>query len=165
MVFISVAGMLFLVILVTVPMFIAISVLRSTAARIAVAFVVIPNVGIAVPIVSNKEDRSIAGVVLAAMPAPVLLVAGLHVQIERRLRHGTAFDKDRLWIDEARGRGIAELNAPKKVGLSYVHRDPDLSKTGSDKHDHESERQKSWFHAESLAEKKRAVASPVEGSS
>lgn len=47
----------------------------------AMALMVITDIRITVPIIGNKEDGTIAGVVFAAMAAPMPLVAGWHVHI------------------------------------------------------------------------------------
>lgn len=47
----------------------------------AMALMVITDIRITVPIIGYKEDGTIAGVVFAAMAAPMPLVAGWHVHI------------------------------------------------------------------------------------
>lgn len=42
---------------------------------------VVRYVAIAVPIVAHEQDRPVAGVVFAAMPAPIPLITRPHVQI------------------------------------------------------------------------------------
>ena len=72
-------------VLFVVPMILVMTpTLLMTAAAIAITVLVTRHVFVVVPVVSHKVDRPAAGVVFRAMPAPVLLVARPHVQVDRR---------------------------------------------------------------------------------
>lgn len=76
------------------------------------------NIFAVVPLVLHEEDPLAAGVVLAAMPVPMLDVARRHPQIDRRPAHRHPLDCDRLGIDDLRLRIVADVHPPIETGLA-----------------------------------------------
>ena len=96
------------VVTVVVPMF------------VAMVFTIVGHVGMCVPVMPDEVDRLAAGVVLAAMMAPIALIPGAHMQIDRR-RQFAALDAnthDGRAIDEAGRRRVADINASVKSGVA-----------------------------------------------
>ncbi len=54
------------------------------AVIVTMVFEIVRNVGSGVPVMPDEVDRLAASVVLAAMVAPIPLIAGAYVQIDRR---------------------------------------------------------------------------------
>jgi hypothetical protein len=104
------------VIAVIVPMF------------VTMVFTIVRNVGIGVPVMPDEVDRLAAGVVLAAMVAPIALIAWAHMQIDRRRQHAAlnAYAHDGGAIDEAGRRRVADIHASVKSGIAQVDGDPHL---------------------------------------
>jgi len=106
-----------------VTMFVAV-----VAMLVTMVFTIVGNVSIGVPVMPDEVDRLAAGVVLAAMVAPIALIPGTHMQIDRRRQFAAlnAYPYDGRAIDEAGRRRIADINASVKTGLAQVNGDPDL---------------------------------------
>jgi hypothetical protein len=104
------------VIAVIVPMF------------VAMVFTIVGHVGICVPVMPDEVDRLAAGVVLAAMMAPIALIPGAHMQIDRRRQFAAlnANTHDGRAIDEAGRRRVADINASVESGVAQVDGDPHL---------------------------------------
>jgi hypothetical protein len=130
--FLAVVTMLF----VTVPMVLApvtvfvavVAVLIAAIGVISVVLTIMGNVGIVVPVISNKVDRLAAGVVLATMLTPIPFMSGPHVKINRGWQHFTAtsYGNDRRAIDKPWCRSIPNIDSAKKARLTDVDRDPDV---------------------------------------
>ena len=105
-----------------------ITVLVAAIGVISVALTIMGNVGIVVPVISNKVDRLAAGVVLATMPTPIPFVSGPHVKINRGWQRFTATPYGNDWraIDESRRRSIPNIDSSKKTGFTDVDRDSDV---------------------------------------
>ena len=97
-----------------VPMFVAV------VAMITMVFTIVRNVSIGVPVMPDEEDRLAAGVVLAAVMAPIALIAWAYMQIDRRRQHAAmnAYAHDGRAIDEAGRRRVADIHASVKAGLA-----------------------------------------------
>ena len=63
-----------------------------------------------------EVHRPIAGIILSAIPAPILCMAGRYVQIDGRRRGILRHDQHRLRIDQRRRSGVAELNLAIDTG-------------------------------------------------
>jgi hypothetical protein len=130
--FLAVVTMLF----VTVPMVLApvtvfvavVAVLIAAIGVIPVVLTIMGNVGIVVPVISNKVDRLAAGVVLATMLTPIPFMSGPHVKINRGWQRFTAapYGNDRRAIDKPWCRGIPNIDSAKKPRLTNVDRDSDI---------------------------------------
>jgi hypothetical protein len=85
--FLAVVTMLFVIVpmvLAPVAMFVAvIAVLIAVIGMISVVLTILGNVGIVIPIISNKVDRLATGVVFAAMWMPIPFMSGPYVKIDR----------------------------------------------------------------------------------
>jgi hypothetical protein len=114
------------------------------------ALMVITDIRITVPIIGNKEDGTIAGVIFAAMSAPMPLVAGWHVHKEGRLRLSAPLNDNRFSIDEPRRRCVSEFNPPIKIRLPQVHRYPDLREGGRGNSERQGKGAKQSFHSRIL---------------
>ncbi len=78
---------------------------------------------IRVPGIRDEIDWTSAGVVLAAIPFPILAMAWWHAQIDRLTSHHFTLDDDRLRINHSGLRIIANINLTVKTGLADVDRD------------------------------------------
>jgi hypothetical protein len=97
-----------------VPMFVAV------VAMLVTVFTIVRNVSIGVPVMPYEVDRLAAGVVLAAVMAPIALIAWAYMQIDRRrqLAATNAYAHDGRAIDEAGRRRVADIHASVKTGLA-----------------------------------------------
>ncbi len=98
-----------------VPMFVAV-----VAMLVTMVFTIVGNVSIGVPVMPDEVDRLAAGVVLAAVMAPIALIAWAYMQIDRRRQHAAmnAYAHDRRTIDEAGRRRVTDIHASEKAGLA-----------------------------------------------
>src|ERR1700722_8088194 len=104
-----------------VPMFVAV-VAVIVPMFITMVFTIMGNISIGVPIMPYEVDRLTAGVVLAAVMAPIGLVAGAHMQIDRRRQHDavSAYAHHRRAIDEAGRRRVADIHASVKARVAQA---------------------------------------------
>jgi hypothetical protein len=130
--FLVVVTMLFVIVpmvLAPVTMFVAvIAVLIAAIGVISVVLTIMGNVGIVVPVISNKVDRLAAGVVLATMLTPIPFMSRPHVKINRGWQRFTATPdgNDGRAIDKPWRRSIPNIDSAKKAGLTDVDRDSDV---------------------------------------
>jgi len=98
-----------------VPMFVAV-----VAILVPMMFTIVRSVSIGVPVMPDEVDRLAAGVVLAAVMAPIALIAWAHMQIDRRRQHAAlnAYAHDGRAIDEAGRRRVADIHASVKAGIA-----------------------------------------------
>jgi hypothetical protein len=109
-------AVIFAVVAVIVPMF------------VTMVFTIVGNVSIGVPVMPDEVDRLAAGVVLAAVMAPIALIARAHVQIDRGWQFAAlnAYAHDGRAIDEAGRRRVADLHASVKSRVTQADGDPHL---------------------------------------
>jgi hypothetical protein len=102
---------------VLVPMFVAV-----VAMLVPMVFTIVRSVSIGVPVMPDEEDRLAAGVVLAAVMAPIALIAWAYMQIDRRRQHAAmnAYAHDGRAIDEAGRRRVADIHASVKAGFAQA---------------------------------------------
>lgn len=95
---------------------------------VTMVFTIVGNVSIGVPVMPDEVDRLAAGVVLAAMVAPIALIAWAYMQIDRwwQCAAMNAYAHDGRAIDEAGRRRIADIHAPVESGVAQVDGDPHL---------------------------------------
>jgi hypothetical protein len=130
--FLAVVTVLFVIVpmvLAHVTTFVAvIAVLIAVIGVIFVALTIMGNVGIVVPVISNKVDRLAAGVVLATMLTPIPFMSRPHVKINRGWQRFTAtpYGNDRRAIDKPWCRSIPNIDSAKKPRLTDVDRDSDV---------------------------------------
>src|SRR5712671_2302272 len=96
---------------------------------LALAMAMTRRVLIGVPVVLHEEHAAAAGVIFRAMPAPVLLVAGRNVQVDRRLVHEFRRLRDyhRAGVDYRwRLRVVADRDLAVEAGLVDADRDADV---------------------------------------
>ena len=87
----------------------------AVAALFAFVMIALPisrHILIVVPVMVNEVDRATAGVVFATMLAPVLLMAGRHVKIDRSnvAVLGDGLDHDRARVDNSRRRYVSDID-------------------------------------------------------
>jgi len=94
--------MAIVVVVVVVMIVVAVAVIVAVVAMIipmlvAMVFTIVGNVSIGVPVMPDEIDRLAAGVVFAAMMAPIALIAWTHMQIDRRRQYAAmnAYTHDR----------------------------------------------------------------------
>ena len=107
--------MIVAVVAMLVPMFVAV-----VAILVPMMFTIVRSVSIGVPVMPDEVDRLAAGVVLAAVMAPIALIAWAHMQIDRRRQHAAlnAYAHDGRAIDEAGRRRVADIHASVKAGIA-----------------------------------------------
>jgi len=104
------------VILVIIPMF------------VAMVLTIVGHVTIGVPVMPDEIDRLAAGVVLAAVMAPIALIAWAYMQLDRPRQHTATnvYAHDRRAIDEAGRRRVADIHASVKAGFTQADGDRHL---------------------------------------
>ena len=87
---------------------------------VTMVFAIVGNISIGVPVMPDEVDRLAAGIVLAAVMAPIALIAWAHMQIDRRRQHAAlnAYAHDGREIDEAGRRRVADIHASVKAGVA-----------------------------------------------
>jgi hypothetical protein len=115
--FVAVVAMIVAVVAMIVPMFVAV-----VAMLVTMMFTIVGNVSIGVPVMPDEEDRLAAGVVLAAVMAPIALIAWAYMQIDRRRQHAAmnAYTYDGRAIDEAGRRRVADIHASVKARVAQA---------------------------------------------
>jgi hypothetical protein len=106
-----------LMVIVIVMMIVAV-----VAVIVMMVIAIVGNVSAGVPVMPNEVDRLAAGIVLAAMVAPIALISRANVQINRWRQHAAmnAYAHDGRAIDEA-GRGrVAEIHASVEAGIAQA---------------------------------------------
>jgi hypothetical protein len=100
---------------------------------ITMLFTIVGNVRMGVPVMPDEVDRLAAGVVLAAVMAPIALIAWAHMQVNRRRQHlaTSAYAHDRRAIDEAGRRRVADIHASVKAGVAQADGGRDLRERGA----------------------------------
>ena len=89
---------------------------------------IVGNISIGIPVVPDEVDRLAAGVVLAAVMAPIALIPRPHMQIDRRRQRGAlnTYAHDRRAIDEEGSRRVADFHTSVKSRVAQADGDPDL---------------------------------------
>jgi hypothetical protein len=95
---------------------------------ITMMFLVTRNILPVVPVVLHKEDPLAAGVVLAAVFAPVFRVAWGHTKIDRRAAHRYPLDYHRLTIDRLWLRIAADVEATIEARLANAEGNTDIAR-------------------------------------
>jgi hypothetical protein len=82
-----------------------------------------------VPVLAHEIDRPAARAVLAAVLAPVLLVARWNAQVDRFHIDDPprTFDPDRLGVDHRGSREVANVDLPVESGLIDSNRGADVT--------------------------------------
>ena len=106
------------VVIVLVPVMIIIMHVTPVILAVTMNFLVTRNVIAVVPVVLHKEDSLAAGVVLAAVLAPVFGLTRRYMQINRRSIRRYLLDCYRLTINDLRLRIVTEVEATIVVGLA-----------------------------------------------
>lgn len=81
-----------------------------------------------VPAILHKVDAFAAGVVLAAMLAPVFGMSGRYMQINGIARHRHRINHDRLAVYQLRTPEIANIDTSVIAGLSEIDIDVDIGR-------------------------------------
>jgi len=89
---------------------------------------VVRNVPRAVPVVPHEQHGLTACAVLAAVSAPISLVARPYVQVHRITAAYFPLDDNRSAIDQSRRRRVAQVDAPIEIRLSDIDRQSDLGR-------------------------------------
>src|SRR5215813_3206254 len=119
---------------------------------------VVRDVFVVVPVIFDEVDRAAAGMILAAMFVPVLLMAGRHVQVNRCgcniLRCWR--NDDRLRVDDRRPRDVADVDLSVEPGLTNADRYADVSGKRGDRERTEQRRIKKSVHCSLLTVYRRS---------
>lgn len=111
----------------------------------AVLFAVTRRVFAVVPVIADEIDAFAAGLITAAVPAPMPGMAGRNAQVERRAAHRYALDHHRLREKQRRLGEAADIDTPVETGLADTDRDLGGS-GGAEDGGAEGESQKQTFH-------------------
>ena len=95
-------------------------------AVIASALLITRGVFALVPVVPHKINGFATGVVLSAVPAPVLDMPRWNAQIDRWATGGDLPNVTRTLVDELRRREAADVESAIEAGLADAHRYPDI---------------------------------------
>lgn len=100
---------------------------------VPMVFTIVGNEGVRVPVMLDEIHRLAAGVVLAAMVAPIALIAWPHMQIDRRRQYAAlnAYAYDGCAIDEAGRRRVADIHASVESGVAQTYGDAHLGERGA----------------------------------
>jgi hypothetical protein len=145
--------MIVVVVVVIVPMFVPMIVPMFVPMFVAMVFAIVGNVSFGVPVMLDEIDRLAAGVVLAAMMAPIVLIAWAHMQIDRWRQRSAmnAYSHDRRVIDEAGRRRVADIHATVKARVAQADGDPHLcERCAAERHGCKSHGEKEFFHVHAL---------------
>src|SRR5450759_1483844 len=93
---------------------------------ITMLFLITRSILAVVPVVLHKEDPLAAGVVFAAVLAPMFGVARRYAQIDRRAIHRHPLDCHRLTIDHLWLRIVANIEPAIEAGLADADRDSNV---------------------------------------
>jgi len=102
-----------------------------------VMFVVVPlpmtrlilgHIYVIVPSIAHEIDGAATGIILGAVLAPVFLMAGRYVQVDRLIDNPcrSCMNHDGFCVNEFRLRIISDVNAAIKAGLTDTDRHPDI---------------------------------------
>ena len=88
------------------------------------------NIDLIVPVVFHEIDGMAAGVVLAAVLAPVLGMTGWYMHIDWLINDADRYgmNHDGSCVDEFRLGKTPDVHAAVKAGLGYADRDPDVGR-------------------------------------
>jgi hypothetical protein len=138
-----------LIVAFTMPMIaVFVSLVFLPAVILGISRLMLRYIDIIVPPVTNEIDRLAAGIIFAAVLAPVLLMTRRHVQVHRLInnagRHGSNHDGSR--VNEFGLREASDVNASIKTGLADADRHTDIGCLCCDgtKDDHDGEQK--MFH-------------------
>ena len=107
---------------------VAMPALPLSASVMVAVIVVVAAMVLAHPALLYEVDGLPAGAVAAAMPAPVVLVVGRHVEIDGTLIHGNRSGRDhyRLRVHNSWLREVADVDSTIDTGLVNTDRYPDV---------------------------------------
>lgn len=102
-----------------------------------VMFVVVPlpmtrlilgHVNVIVPSIAHEIDGAATGIILGAVLAPVFLMTGRYVQVDRLIDNPgrNCMNHDGFCVDNFRLRIISDVNAAIKAGLADTDRHRDI---------------------------------------
>ena len=102
-----------------------------------VMFVVVPlpmtrlilgHIYVIVPSIAHEIDGAATGIILGAVLAPVFLMAGRYVHVDRLIDNPgrSCMNHDGFCVDNFRLRIISDVNAAIKAGLADTDRHPDI---------------------------------------
>ncbi len=120
-----------------------VSLVLLLAVIFAITRLVMRHIDIIVPLIAYEIDRLTAGIIFAAVLAPMFLMAGRYVQVDgvsnNACRCGP--NDDRSCVDEFRLRSVSDVNASIKTGLADTDRHTDIGSVcrDGDKDDHDGE--------------------------
>jgi hypothetical protein len=105
-----------------------ISLVMLSAIFLRITCLLMRNIDIVVPSIFYEIDRVAAGIVFAAVLAPVLLMTGRYVQIDRLINDTSRGgpNHDRSCVNDFGLGKTPDVNAAVKAGLSDTDRHPDI---------------------------------------
>ena len=112
---------------------------------VTVVLAIVRDVSIGVPVMPDEIDRLTAGIVLAAVMAPVALIARAHMEIDRRRQYAAmnSYTHDGRTIDEAGRRRVADIHASIKARVAQADGGPHLcERCAADYHRREASSEK-----------------------
>jgi hypothetical protein len=115
-------------ILSTVILTIIPTIVSAVILAITMPFLIIRNILVFVPVVVDKENPFAAGVVLAAMLAPMFGMARRNAQVNGRAVHRyPTLNDDRTTVDHPGLGEVADVDVAVKPGLADAHRNANVA--------------------------------------
>ena len=123
----ALAAIVALAIILILAMLIVPVLVTSATLAITMLLLVTRNIFVVIPFVLHKEDTLAAGVVFAAVLAPMFGVARWYAQINRwTIIRYTPLDYSRLTIDHLWLRKVTDVYLAIEAGLAYADRDSNI---------------------------------------
>src|ERR1019366_849909 len=122
----AIVALVALTVVLLVPTMIILVLVTAAIPAITMLFLVTRSILAVVPVVLHEEDPLAAGVVFAAVLAPMFGVARRYAQIDRRAVHRHPLDCHRLTIDHLWLRIVADIESAIEAGLADADRDSNI---------------------------------------
>lgn len=98
------------------------------AVPVPMTSLILGHVNVIVPSIAHEIDGAATGIILGAVLAPVFLMTGRYVQVDRLIDNPgrSCMNHDGSCVDHFRLRIISDVNAAIKAGLADTDRHPDV---------------------------------------
>lgn len=85
-------------------------------------------INVIIPSIAHEIDGAATGIILGAVLAPVFLMTGRYVQVDRLIDNPgrSCMNHDGFCVDNFRLRIISDVNVAIKAGLADTDRHPDI---------------------------------------
>ena len=98
------------------------------AVPLPMTLLILGHVDFIVPSIAHEINRAATGIILGAVLAPVFLMTGRYVQVDRLIDNPgrSCTNHDGFCVDHFRLRIISDVNVAIKAGLADTDRHPDI---------------------------------------